>query len=135
MKHIWAVVFLLAAAIGANSPLEWVPFITGSILIVAAVLMGLSLRFSGFGRWFLGRWWPGQFADRKQRQVATILALALLLSYLLWGAGTVLESLAGGSPLVEHIDSILMILGLLGACGILGGQAIWRAEGHETVHY
>jgi hypothetical protein len=134
MKRIWAVIFVLAA-IGANSPLEWVPLITGIALIVAAGLTGLSLRFSGFGRWFLDRLWPGQFANGKQRRMATILVLALLLSYLLWGTGTVLESLAGRSHLMEHIDSTLMVLGLLGAGGILFGQVVWRAEGHETVHY
>src|SRR5215207_4699636 len=90
MKHIWAIIFVLAAAIGASSPLEWVPLITGSILIVAAVLIGLSLRFSGFGRWFLGRRWPGNFSDGREKRVATTLVLVLLLAYVLWGVGTLL---------------------------------------------
>ena len=124
MKHIWAVIFVLAAAIGASSSLEWVPFITGSILIVAAVLIALGLRFSGFGRWFLGRLWPGQFSDGKQKRVATSLVLVLLLAYVLWGIGTLLGSLPGSSSLVEHIKSRLTVLGLLGPCGILWAQAV-----------
>lgn len=135
MKHIWAMLFVLAATVGASSPLPGVPLITGVLLIVVALLTGLSLRFAGFGRWFLDRLWPGQFADGSHRRIATLLVLALLLSYLLWGTGTVLESLGGRSLLMEHIDSTLMILGPLGASGILCGQVIWRAEGHETVHY
>lgn len=124
MKHIWAIVFVLAAAIGASSPLEGVPFITGSLLIVAAVLTGLSLRFSGFGRWFLGRVWPGQFSDGRQKRVATSLALVLLLAYVLWGVGTLLGSITRSSPLVEQIESTLTVLGLLGACSILWAQAV-----------
>lgn len=124
MKRIWAIVFVLAAAIGASSPLQWVPLITGSTLIVAAVLIGLSLRFSGFGRWFLGRLWPGQFSDGKQKRVATSLVLVLLLAYVLWGIGTLLGSLPGSSSRVEHIKSLLTVLGLLGSCGILWAQAV-----------
>jgi hypothetical protein len=124
MKHIWAIVFVLAAAIGASSPLEWVPLITGSILIVAAVLIGLSLRFSGFGRWFLGSLWPGQFSAGKQKRVATSLILVLLLAYVFWGIGMVLGSLPGSSSLVEHIKSRVTVLGLLGSCGILWAQAV-----------
>jgi hypothetical protein len=124
MKHIWAIVFVLAAAIGASSPLEWVPLITGSTLIVAAVLIWLSLRFSGFGRWFLGRLWPGQFSDGKQKRVATSLALVLLLAYVLWGIGTLLGSLPGSSSLVEHTKNMLTVIGLLGSCGILWAQAV-----------
>jgi hypothetical protein len=129
MKHIWAIIFVLAAALGASSPLQWVPFITGSILIVAAILIGLSLRFSGFGRWFLGRLWPGQFSDRKQKRVATSLVLTLLLAYVLWGIGTLLRSVANSSPLVEQIESTLTVLGLLGACGILWAQAVLIRRG------
>jgi hypothetical protein len=129
MKHIWAVIFVLAAAIGAHSPVQGVPLITGSTLIIAAVLIGLSLHFSGFGRWFLGRLWPGQFSNRKQKRVATSLALALLFAYLLWGTGTLLESLTGSSSLVKHIDSTLMILGTLGACGVLWAQSVWVRRG------
>jgi hypothetical protein len=124
MKHIWAIVFVLAAAIGANSPLQGVPLITGSVLIVAAVLIGLSLRFSGFGRWFLGRLWPGQFSDGKQRRVATGLVLVLLIAYVLWGIGTLLGGLAGSSSLVEQIKNMMTVLGLLGAIGILSAQAV-----------
>jgi hypothetical protein len=124
MKHIWAIIFVLAAAIGASSPLQGVPLITGSILIVAAVLIGLSLRFSGFGRWFLGRLWPGQFADGKQKRLATSLVLVLLLAYVLWGIGTLLGSLHGSSSLLEQIKSMLTVLGLLGSCGLLWAQAI-----------
>src|SRR5689334_9918720 len=103
MKHIWAIVFILAA-IGASSSLQWAPLITGSALIVAAVLVGLSLRFSGFGRWFLGRLWPGQFSEVKQKRVATSLALVLLLAYILWGTGTLLGSLGHTSALAEQIQ-------------------------------
>jgi len=124
MKHIWAIVFVLAAAIGASSPLQGVPLITGSVLIVAAVLIGLSLRFSGFGRWFLGRLWPGQFSDGKQRRVATSLVLVLLIAYVLWGMGTLLGGLAGSSSLVEQIKNIMTVLGLLGAIAILSAQAV-----------
>jgi len=124
MKHIWAIVFVLAAAIGANSPLQGVPLITGSVLIVAAVLIGLSLRFSGFGRWFLGRLWPGQFSDGKQRRVATGLVLVLLIAYVLWGIGTLLGGLAGSSSLVEQIKNMMTVLGLLGAIGILSAQTV-----------
>ena len=124
MKHIWAIVFVLAAANGASSPLQGVPLITGSVLIVAAVLIGLSLRFSGFGRWFLGRLWPGQFSDRKQRRVATSLVLVLLIAYVLWGMGTLLGGLAGSSSLVEQIKNIMTVLGLLGAIAILSAQAV-----------
>jgi len=124
MKHIWAIVFVLTAAIGANSPLQGVPLITGSVLIVAAVLIGLSLRFSGFGRWFLGRLWPGQFSDGKQRRVATGLVLVLLIAYVLWGIGTLLGGLAGSSSLVEQIKNMMTVLGLLGAIGILSAQAV-----------
>jgi hypothetical protein len=129
MKHIWAIIFVLAAANGANSPLQGVPLITGSTLIVAAVLIGLSLRFSGFGRWFLGRLWPGQFSDRKQKRVATTLALVLLLAYVLWGVGTLLGSLGRGSPLAGQIESTLTVFGLLGACGMLWAQAVWVRQG------
>jgi len=124
MKHIWAIVFVLAAAIGASSPLQGVPLITGSVLIVAAVLIGLSLRFSGFGRWFLGRLWPGQFSDGKQRRVATGLVLVLLIAYVLWGIGTLLGGLAGSSSLVEQIKNMMTVLGLLGAIGILSAQTV-----------
>ena len=124
MKHIWAIVFVLAAAIGANSPLQGVPLITGGVLIVAAVLIGLSLRFSGFGRWFLGRLWPGQFSDRKQRRVAIGLVLVLLIAYVLWGMGTLLGGLAGSSSLVEQIKNMMTVLGLLGAIGILSAQTV-----------
>ena len=124
MKHIWAIVFVLAAAIGASSPLQGVPLTTGSMLIVAAVLIGLSLRFSGFGRWFLGRLWPGQFSDGKQRRVATSLVLVLLIAYVLWGMGTLLGGLAGSSSLVEQIKNIMTVLGLLGAIAILSAQAV-----------
>ena len=99
------------------------------MLIVAAVLIGLSLRFSGFGRWFLGRLWPGQFSDGKQKRVATSLALVLLLTYVLWGIGTLLGSLTRSSPFVEHIESTMTTLGLLGACGILWAQAVWVRGG------
>ena len=129
MKHIWAIVFVLAAAIGARSPLQSVPLITGSMLIIAAVLIGLSLRFSGFGRWFLGRLWPGQFSDGKQKRVATSLILVLLLAYVLWGIGTLLGSLPGSSSLVEHIRSTLTVLGLLGSCGILWAQEVLVRRG------
>jgi hypothetical protein len=124
MKHIWAIAFVLVAAIGASSPLQGVPLITGSTLIVAAALIGLSLRFSGFGRWFLGRLWPGQFSDGKQKRVATSLALVLLFAYVFWGIGTLLGSLPGSSSLVEHIKSLLTVLGILGSCGILWAQAV-----------
>jgi len=124
MKHIWAIVFVLAAAIGANSPLQGVPLITGSVLIVAAVLIGLSLRFSGFGRWFLGRLWPGQFSDGKQRRVATGLVLVLLIACVLWGIGTLLGGLAGSSSLVEQTKNMMTVLGLLGAIGILSAQTV-----------
>ena len=124
MKHIWAIVFVLVAAIGANSPLQGVPLITGSVLIVAAVLIGLSLRFSGFGRWFLGRLWPGQFSDGKQRRVATSLVLVLLIAYVLWGMGTLLGGLAGSSSLVEQTKNMMTVLGLLGAIGILSAQTV-----------
>ena len=124
MKHIWAIVFVLAAAIGANSPLQGVPLITGGVLIVAAVLIGLSLRFSGFGRWFLGRLWPGQFSDGKQRRVATGLVLVLLIAYVLWGIGTLLGGLAGSSSLVEQTKNMMTVLGLLGAIGILSAQTV-----------
>ena len=124
MKHIWAIVFVLVAAIGANSPLQGVPLITGGVLIVAAVLIGLSLRFSGFGRWFLGRLWPGQFSDGKQRRVATSLVLVLLIAYVLWGIGTLLGGLAGSSSLVEQIKNMMTVLGLLGAIGILSAQTV-----------
>ena len=124
MKHIWAIVFVLAAAIGANSPMQGVPLIIGSVLIVAAVLIGLSLRFSGFGRWFLGRLWPGQFSDRKQRRVAIGLVLVLLIAYVLWGIGTLLGGLAVSSSLVEQIKNMMTILGLLGAIAILSAQAV-----------
>ena len=124
MKHIWAIVFVLAAAIGASSPLQGVPLITGSVLIVAAVLIGLSLRFSGFGRWFLGRLWPGQFSDGKQRRVATGLVLVLLIAYVLWGIGTLLGGLAGSSSLVEQTKNMMTVLGLLGAIGILSAQTV-----------
>ena len=124
MKHIWAIVFVLAAAIGANSPLQGVPLITGGVLIVAAVLIGLSLRFSGFGRWFLGRLWPGQFSDGKQRRVATSLVLVLLIAYVLWGIGTLLGGLAGSSSLVEQTKNMMTVLGLLGAIGILSAQTV-----------
>jgi hypothetical protein len=130
MKHIWAIVFVLAAAIGVSSPLEGVSLITGSILIVAGVLTGLSLRFSSFGRWFLGRLWPGQFSEGREKRMATSLVLVLLLAYILWGIGTLLGSLPGNSPLVVQIKSTLTILGLFGACGILWAQAVWvRREG------
>jgi hypothetical protein len=129
MKHIWAIVFVLAAAIGASSPLQGLPLITGSLLIVAAVLIGLSLRFSGFGRWFLGRVWPGQFSDGKQKRLATSLALLLLLAYALWGIGTLLGSLTRSSALVEQIESTLAVFGLLGACGILWAQAVLVRRG------
>lgn len=125
MKHIWAVVFVVAAAIGAGSPLQGLPLITGGSLIVAAVLIGLSLRFSGLGRWLLGRLWPGQFSDRAQRRVATSLALALLLAFLLWGTGTLLEHLGSSSAMAAHIDSTLTVLGAIGAGGILWAQAVW----------
>ena len=124
MKYIWAIVFVLAAAIGANSPLQGVPLITGSVLIVAAVLIGLSLRFSGFGRWFLGRLWPGQFSDGKQRRVATGLVLVLLIAYVLWGIGTLLGGLAGSSSLVEQTKNMMTVLGRLGAIGILSAQTV-----------
>ena len=124
MKHIWAIVFVLVAAIGANSPLQGVPLITGGVLIVAAVLIGLSLRFSGFGRWFLGRLWPGQFSDGKQRRVATSLVLVLLIAYVLWGMGTLLGGLAGSSSLVDQIKNMMTVLGLLGAIAILSAQAV-----------
>ena len=124
MKHIWAIVFVLVAAIGANSPLQGVPLITGGVLIVAAVLIGLSLRFSGFGRWFLGRLWPGQFSDGKQRRVATGLVLVLLIAYVLWGMGTLLGGLAGSSSLVDQIKNMMTVLGLLGAIAILSAQAV-----------
>ena len=129
MKHIWAIVFVLAAAIGASSPLQGVPLITGSTLIIVAVLIGLSLRFSGFGRWFLGRLWPGQFSEGKQKRLATSLALVLLLTYVLWGIGTLLGSLTRSSPFVEHIESTITTLGLHGACGILWAQAVWVRGG------
>jgi len=129
MKHIWAIVFVLAAAIGASSPLQWVPVITGSMLIVAAILIGLSLRFSGFGRWFLGRLWPGQFSDGKQKRVATSLVLTLLLAYVLWGIGTLLSSVANSSPLVDQLESTLTVLGLLGTCGMLWAQAVLIRRG------
>jgi hypothetical protein len=129
MKHIWAIIFVFVAAIGASSPLQGVPLITGSTLIVAAVLIGLSLRFSGFGRWFLGRLWPGQFTNRQQKRVATILALVLLLAYVLWGVGTLLGSLGRGSALAGQIESTLTVLGLLGACGMLWAQAVWVRRG------
>src|SRR5215213_11894649 len=103
MKHLWAIIFVLAAAIGASSPLQGVPLITGSTLIVAAILIGLSLRFSGFGRWFLGRLWPGQFSDGKQKRVATSLVLVLLLAYAFWGIGTLLGSLPGSSSQGQQI--------------------------------
>jgi len=99
------------------------------MLIVAAVLIGLSLRFSGFGRWFLGRLWPGQFSDGKQKRVATSLAVVLLLTYVLWGIGTLLGSLTRSSPFVEYIESTMTTLGLLGACGILWAQAVWVRGG------
>jgi hypothetical protein len=129
MKHIWAIIFVLAATIGASSPLQGVPLITGSILIVAAVLIGLSLRFSGFGRWFLGRLWPGQFSDGKQKRVTTSLLLVLLLAYVLWGIGALLGSLPSSSSLVEHIKSTLTVLGLLGSCSILWAQAVLVRRG------
>ena len=128
MKHIWAIVFVLAA-IGASSPLQGVPLITGGMLILAAVLVGLGLRFSGFGRWFLGRLWPGQFADAKQKRVATILALVLVLAYVAWGTGTLLGSLTRSSPMVEQVESMLTVLGMLGACGIVWAQAVWARAG------
>jgi hypothetical protein len=131
MKHIWAVILVLVFAIGmvtytgtASPSLRWVPLITGSILIVAAVLTALGLRFSGFGRWFLGRLWPGQFSAGKQRRVATRLALVLLLAYILWGTGTLLGSLAGTSASVEHLTSTLTVLGVVGAGGTLWAQAV-----------
>jgi hypothetical protein len=129
MKHIWAIVFVLAAAIGARSPLQSVPLITGSMLIIAAVLIGLSLRFSGFGRWFLGRLWPGQFSELKQKRVATGLALVLLLAYILWGSGIVLGSLGRSSAIEQQIVSTMTLLGILGACGILWAQAVWVRHG------
>src|SRR5215213_9368736 len=124
MKHLWAIIFVLAAAIGASSPLQGVPLITGSTLIVAAILIGLSLRFSGFGRWFLGHMWPGQFSDGKQKRVATSFVLVLLLAYVVWGIGALLGSLAGSLSQVEHIKSTLTVLGLLGACSVLWAQAV-----------
>jgi hypothetical protein len=128
MKYIWAIIFVFAA-MGASSPLEGVPLITGSILIVAAILIGLSLRFSGFGRWFLGRLWPGQFSDGKQKRVVTRLAVVLLLAYVLWGSGTLLGILASSSPLLEQVVSMLTILGLLGACSILWAQPLLVRRG------
>jgi hypothetical protein len=124
MKHIWAIVFVLAAAIGAGSPLAGVPLITGCLLIVAAALLGLSLRFASFGRWFLGHLWPGQFSDRRAKRLATSLVLVLLLACTFWGIGTLLGSLPGSSPLIKQIESMMTVLGLLGTCGILWAQAV-----------
>jgi hypothetical protein len=131
MKHISAMLVVLGVAISAGTYQEtaspsllWMPLIAGSILIVAAVLTGLSLQFSGFGRWFLGRLWPGEFSDGKHKRVATSLVLVLLLAYALWGIGMLLGSVPGSSSLVEHIRSTLTILGLLGACGTLWAQAV-----------
>jgi hypothetical protein len=130
MKHIWAVAFILVAAIGASSPLQGVPLATGGMLIAAAILVGLSLRFSSFGRWFLGRLWPGQFANGKQRRLALLLVVVLLLAYVLWGIGTLLGSFTRSSPLLEQVESALTVLGLLGACGVLWAQVLLvrRAE-------
>jgi hypothetical protein len=124
MKHIWAVIFVLAAAIGAYAPLQGVPAITGCLLIAAAVLSGLSLRFTGFGRWFLGRLWPGQFSDARAKRAATSLVLVLAFAYLLWGTGTLLGTLGGGAYLAEQIGSTLTVFGLVGACGSLWAQTI-----------
>ena len=88
-----------------------------------------GLRFSGFGRWFLGRLWPGQFADGKQKRLATNLALVLLLAYVGWGMGTLLGSLTRASALVEQIESTLTVLGMLGACGIVWAQVVLARRG------
>jgi hypothetical protein len=136
MKQILAVVFILAVAFGVGSyhettstSLHWIPLLTGSILIVAAVLTGLSLRFSGFGRSFLGRLWPGQFLEGRHKRTATARVIGLLLAYLLWGIGTLLHS--GGSPQLEGIERALTVLGALGVCGALWAQRVVPLSGAE----
>jgi hypothetical protein len=137
MKHIWAIVLVLAFAIGiakyqqpASSPMHtWVPLITGSILIAAAILAGLSLRLPRLGRWFLGRMWPGQFSDGKQKRIATGCVFGLLLAYLLWGSGALLSSLDSSSPLWGGVESALTILGALGVCATLWLQAVLVRRG------
>jgi hypothetical protein len=110
----------------------WVRPTIGGILIVAAILTGLSLKLPGLGRWFLGRMWPGRFSDGKQKHRATGLVFGLLLAYLMWGSGTLLGSIAGSSPLWGRVESAMTILGALGACAILWAQAaLVRQQGRE----
>ena len=54
MKHIWAILFVLAAAIGANSPLQGVPLIAGISFEL--------IKFAGRNRrrrWVRALMWPG----------------------------------------------------------------------------
>jgi hypothetical protein len=135
MKHIVAIVFILAVAVGVGSyhetstSLDWIPLLTGSILIAAAVLTGLSLRFSGFGRSFLGRLWPGQFSEGRHKRTATARVIVLLFAYLLWGIGTLLQS--GGSSQLESIERALTVLGTLGVCGALWVPQLVLIKGAE----
>jgi hypothetical protein len=137
MKHILATVMVLAFAIAvatyreaASSPMRtWLPLAAGIVLIAAAILAGLSLRLPRLGRWFLGRMWPEQYADGKQKRIATGCVFGLLLAYLLWGSGMLLSSLDSSSPLWSRVESTMTVLGALGVCATLWLQAVLVRRG------
>jgi hypothetical protein len=50
---------------------EWIPLLAGSLLLSAAILIGLGLALPPLGQRLLTTAWPGQFSARQQRQIAT----------------------------------------------------------------